>query len=271
MVWFIIGFVAAATVCVAVGLLLLRRAVARVRQAERRAAGAERMAELGGMTSGLAHEIKNPLSTIGLNAQLLAEAIEDSDLSEQDKGRLVRRVGTLRRETDRLKDILEDFLQFAGELRLHREPADLNELVADLVDFFSPQADQQGVRLRAELCPGPARASIDVARLKQAVLNLMLNAVQAMTGTSDAARELILRTIASPGRVTIHVIDTGPGMDEAMLARIFEPYFSTKSGGSGLGLPTTRRIIEAHGGRLEVHSEPGTGTDFAIGLDPLAP
>lgn len=267
MLWFVTGFVVAAALCVAAGLVLLRRAVARVRQAERRAAGAERMAELGGMTSGLAHEIKNPLSTIGLNAQLLAEAIEDSELSEQDKGRLVRRIGTLRRETDRLKDILEDFLQFAGELRLHREPADLNEVVADLVDFFSPQADQQGVRLRAELCPGPVPASIDVARLKQAVLNLMLNAVQAMAGGAQAPRELILRTIAGASGSTIHVIDTGPGMEEPTLLRIFEPYFSTKSGGSGLGLPTTRRIIEAHGGRLEVHSEPGRGTDFAITLE----
>jgi signal transduction histidine kinase len=111
-----------------------------------------------------------------------------------------------------------------------------------------------------------------VPQVKQAVLNLMLNAVQAMSGSAaDRPRELILRTAAvrsKDGRdeVELHVIDTGPGIDSATRERLFKPYFTTKAGGTGLGLATTRRIIEAHGGRIELHSDVGRGTDFVIVL-----
>ncbi len=255
----------------------LRRSLAQVRIAERRARSAERLAELGAMTGGLAHEIKNPLSTIGLNAQLLAEGIQDLAAPEEDKSRLGRRVESLRREAERLKGILTDFLEYAGELRLDARPADLNAVVAELVDFFLPQCDRQGVRLRAEASNGPLVARVDVALLKQALLNLMLNAVQAMTrgdGASGRPRELILRTQAGHDAdrqavARVHVIDTGPGIEAGEQERIFRPYYTTRSGGTGLGLPTTRRIVEGHQGRIEVHSEVGRGTDFTIVL-PIA-
>jgi len=249
-----------------------RRAVLRARAAERRARAAERMADLGAMTGGLAHEIKNPLSTIGLNAQLLAEAIEELPTDEETRGRLTRRVGVLRREADRLKGILTDFLEYAGALRLDRRRISVNRLVDELADFFMPQAEQQGARLRVDLGPGSLEAHADEHALKQALLNLMLNAVQAMSGGGErSARDLFVRTRSTrdaDGRATvsISVIDTGPGMTEEVRSRIFEPYFTTKAGGSGLGLPTTRRLIEAHGGRLEVFTEPGKGTAFVVVL-----
>jgi len=249
-----------------------RRAVLRARAAERRARAAERMADLGAMTGGLAHEIKNPLSTIGLNAQLLAESIEELPTDEETRGRLTRRVGVLRREADRLKGILTDFLEYAGALRLDRRRISVNRLVDELADFFMPQAEQQGARLRVDLGPGPLEAHADEHALKQALLNLMLNAVQAMSGGGERiARDLFVRTRSTrdaDGRATvsISVIDTGPGMTEEVRSRIFEPYFTTKAGGSGLGLPTTRRLIEAHGGRLEVFTEPGKGTAFVVVL-----
>ncbi len=227
------------------------------------------------MTGGLAHEIKNPLSTVGLNAQLLGEAIEELPIAGDEKGRLVRRVQSLRREVERLRGILTDFLEFAGELRLDRREADLNVAVGELIDFFAPQAERSGVRLRTDLSSEPLRASVDVSHVKQAVLNLMLNATQAMTGSEPqgaaALKELIIRTVAvrdaDQRRVAqIHVIDTGPGIQADVLPRIFTPYFTTKSGGTGLGLPTSRRLIEAHEGRIEVFSEPGRGTDFVITL-----
>ncbi len=226
------------------------------------------------MTGGLAHEIKNPLSTVGLNAQLLSEGIEELDIPAEEKGRLARRVQSLRREVERLRGILTDFLQFAGELRLERRPADLNLAVEELVDFFLPQAEKAGVRLRSDLAPGPLVADVDIAHLKQALLNLMINAVQAMAAdglNSQSARELIVKTAVVPEvdkrrAAQIHVIDTGPGIPAETLAKIFQPYFTTKGGGTGLGLPTARRLVEAHEGRLEVHSEPGRGTDFFITL-----
>ena len=269
----ILGFGIGALATAAVAWAAARRHLARTREAEQRARVAERMAEIGAMTGGLAHEIKNPLSTIGLNAQLLAEAIDELPIPADDRGRLSRRISALRREVDRLRGILSDFLQYAGQLHLEPKPTDLNTIVEELVDFFLPQAEKQGVRLRADLTPGPLTANLDAPHIKQAVLNLMLNAVQAMTeGVSTQAaapKELILRTQriaerkAEP-RIALHVIDTGPGMTPETHCKIFEPYFTTKAGGSGLGLPTSRRIIEGHHGKLDVHTEPGRGTDFVL-------
>jgi len=274
MMYFLIGLVVGALGAGVAALWAFKTQSARIRSAERRARSAERLAELGAMTGGLAHEIKNPLSTVGLNAQLLSEGIEELAITDEEKGRLVRRVQSLRREVERLRGILTDFLQFAGELRLDRKPADLNTAVEELVDFFLPQAEKSGVRLRSELAPGPLTADVDVAHIKQAVLNLLLNATQAMTSESSEAgrpRELIVRTNRTTDAekravAQLHVIDTGPGMTPETIAKIFRPYFTTKSGGTGLGLPTARRIVEAHEGRLEVHSEPGRGTDFCLTL-----
>ncbi len=233
------------------------------------------------MTGGLAHEIKNPLSTIGLNAQLLGEAIDELPIEKDEKGRLERRIGSLRREVERLRGILQDFLEYAGELRLDRRSADLNVVVDELVDFFMPQAQKKGVRLRSDLNARPSDASLDVPHIKQALLNLMLNAVEAMSGRGEGAeptggeqvmpRELILRTergalAGGEPVLRLHVIDTGPGIAPEALEKIFRPYFTTKSGGSGLGLPTTRRIIEAHDGRIDVLTSAGKGTDFVITL-----
>jgi signal transduction histidine kinase len=228
------------------------------------------MAEIGQMTGGLAHEIKNPLSTIGMNAQLLAEGVEDLEGDEQEKARLVRRTLVLTREAERLKDILEDFLRFAGRMHLEMRLHDLNTIVDELVDFYSPQATQSGIRLRATLFEaGAARAMVDVSLFKQALLNLLINATQAMEEhDSDSPRELILRVEAAAGdhgqEWRVHVTDTGPGIPQDRIDRIFAPYFTTKAAGTGLGLATTRRIVEEHAGHLEVHSEPGRGSDFVI-------
>lgn len=276
--WFFLGLLVGSLVGTYVLRTRSRRQLARARAAERRARSAERLAELGSMTGGLAHEIKNPLSTIGLNAQLLEEGIEELAGEPEAKSRLARRVASLRREVERLKGILSDFLEYAGELRIEAVPADLNAVVDELVDFFLPQCEQQGVRLRAELASEKLTADLDVPHVKQAILNLMLNAVQAMTqGTprtgeasgSSSSRELILRTrrVTDADKlpaVALHVIDTGPGMDAETREKIFRPYFTTKAGGTGLGLPTTRRIVEGHHGRIDVHSEPGRGSDFTL-------
>ncbi|MEM8836248.1 MAG: ATP-binding protein [Planctomycetota bacterium] len=265
----------------AAGATLLRVRIARRLLLERRDAQAERAGDLRALTSGLAHEIKNPLSTIGLNAQLLDEAIRDQPLEEHEHERLTRRVDVLRREAERLRDILEDFLKFADEPVLDRLPTDLNTIADELVDFFLPSANHQGVRLRAELCEQALPVSVDASKLKQAALNLLLNAAQAMEQDErSASRELIIRTAAEADRETgepfaaLHVIDTGPGIPSDVLPRIFEPYFTTKpkgvAGGTGLGLAITRRLIEAHNGRIDVVSETGRGTDFTISIPLLA-
>ncbi|MDZ4753911.1 MAG: ATP-binding protein [Phycisphaerae bacterium] len=283
--WLLIGFAigALATTLVLRGRLASReqRAIA----AERRAQQAERLAELGSMTSGLAHEIKNPLSTVVLNAQLVGEEIADSELPGDAKQRLSRRVDSLGREANRLRDILTDFLRFAGRMKLDPSPHDLRTIVDELADFFQPQSDQHGVIQRIELPAEPVIANVDVGLLKQAVLNLLINAVQAMsTQPSGHPRELMVRVEraeappalngTAPGtepreEARIHVIDTGPGIETARQDAIFRPYMTNKPGGTGLGLATTRRIIEEHGGRIQLWSERGKGSDFTLAV-PLA-
>ena len=244
--------------------------------AERRAAEAEHLAELGTMTGGLAHEIKNPLSTIGLNTELLNEDIEDlSNIPDDERSRLTNRMTILRREIDRLRGILDDFLQFAGRMHLDPEVHDLNRIIEELVDFYHPQAGRAGVRMHAHIADQPVYILADSHLFKQAILNLLINATQALEGLSspDRLKELMLRVEVeqgsddSPGPVAVlHITDTGPGISAEDIKRIFHPYFSTKKGGTGLGLPTTRRIVNAHGGQLEVHAEKNRGTDFAIRL-----
>ena len=268
------GFGAGLLVAAAAGWWATRVLTRRARQAEGRARAAEHLAEIGSMTGGLAHEIKNPLSTIAMNTQLLAEAIDEVEgVDSQEAGRLVRRAGTLKREVERLGDILNDFLEFAGEMRLSPSRHDLNQVVEELADFFLPQAESQGVRLRVELATEPAWVEIDSTRLKQAILNLMINATQALASAdAEIAKELMLRVRPLPreGAIELHVPDTGPGITEETAERIFRPYFTTKAGGSGLGLPTSRRIIQASGGELSFTSEAGRGSDFVIAL-PLGP
>ena len=227
---------------------------------QRRAREAERLAELGTLTGGLAHELKNPLSTIQLNLQLLGE---DLDPHEPAYSRLINRLGTVQKETARLRDILDDFLRFAGRMELVRRPTELNGLLEELVDFYAPQAQLQRTALRLRKNPEPLVASIDERLLKQAILNLMINALQAMP---ESGGEIILSARKDEDHAILDVIDTGRGMDPAVLERIFDAYYSTKGRGTGLGLAISRRIIQEHGGTIRVTSEPGKGSDFTVVL-----
>jgi signal transduction histidine kinase len=276
----LLGFGVGVLLTAVASWVMVRRHLSRRVAAERRARAAERLAETGAMTGGLAHEIKNPLSTIGLNVQLLAESVDEMEVGDETRSRLMSRLQTLRREIDRLTGILSDFLEFAGQVHLERRETDLNALVEELVDFYLPEAERHHVRLRADPSPDRAVAVVDPRVVKQAALNLMLNATQAMAGAHDVAAgpsagELILRVRmqrrgdGTPA-VEMHVIDTGPGIEQTRAEQIFQPYFTTRTGGSGLGLPTARRLIEEHGGHIDVHSEVGRGTDFTIVL-PLEP
>jgi signal transduction histidine kinase len=231
----------------------------RIDRLQRRARQAERLAELGTLTGGLAHEIKNPLSTIQLNLQLLREDLPDG---EPFSTRIVNRLTTVQKEASRLRDILDDFLRFAGKMELDRRPLDLNRLLEDMVDFFFPQAQAQRVQLRLRPADGGLVAPVDERMLKQALLNLMINAVHAM----PQGGELILSAGRQDGKAVIDVIDTGRGIEPEVLKRIFDAYYSTKKGGHGLGLAISKRIVEEHGGTLAAVSEVGKGTDFRIEL-----
>ncbi len=274
--WVILGVLVGLVAMLPVMRILLRRAERRARDAERRARDSERLAELGSMTGGLAHEIKNPLSTISLNAGLLAEGITGADLPLEQRDRLLRRLDSLGREVERLGSILTDFLRFAGRVKLDKQPGDMVRIVSELSDFFDPQCDQNQIVLRTKLPDSPVPVRVDESLLKQALLNLMINATQAMSDgtftppggedTEGVRGELILRVEADKDEARVHVIDTGPGIEADQLKAIFHPYVSHHAGGTGLGLSTARRIIEEHGGSLLAHSEVGRGSDFVVHL-----
>jgi len=275
---FVLGAAGAALTAWWLSLRWARRRHARQRELLERTRRAEKLAEVGRLTSGLAHELRNPLSTIKMNLQLLAEdlARQLRDAAGADPApasvsleelrqtwqRYLRRIQCLTAEADRLADTLTDFLRYAGKMELHPVRADVNEIVDDLADFYEPQALSQGVRLRRSLHPQPLVCRVDTDLFKQALLNLFINATQAMNGRG----ELILRTGASGDEARIDVIDTGPGIPAELQQRIFDAYFTTRPGGTGLGLPTTRRIVEEHHGRLELHSEMGRGSNFVMVL-----
>ena len=217
-------------------------------------------AEISELAGGLAHEIRNPLSTLSLNLDLLAEDFENAE-TPRDR-RALKRVERLRHEVNRLQGIVENFLRFARAQDLKLVPTDLSAVVDELRDFYEPTATTRGVVIRTRFERDLPKTLIDVDLFNQALLNLILNADHAMPSGGD----LILTTHREGPWVLLDVIDTGTGMSEEVRGRIFQAFFSTRPSGSGLGLPTTRKIVEAHGGTIQVQSEPGKGSQFTIRL-----
>ena len=222
-------------------------------------------AEIAVLAGQLAHEIKNPLSTISLNVELLAEDFAQAETPRERRS--VDRLARVQRECRRLQELLNDFLNFARAQPRDLGEYDLNQLLEELLDFYRPQAQESRIEIVRLLDRNLPSVRIDRQQIRAALLNLILNAQQAM----PRGGRLEVRTRATQHGLALDLIDTGVGMDAKTLERIFEPFFSTKTGGSGLGLPTARKIIEAHGGRITVQSEPGRGTQFTIELPVSGP
>jgi signal transduction histidine kinase len=216
--------------------------------------------EIARLVGGLAHEIKNPLSTIRLNMELLAEDFQTDD-SPRTR-RALAKIQIVQQECQRLQDLLDDFLNFAKVRELKLEPTDLNDVVRRVLEFYQPKAAESQIDLLPHLRSDLPSVLLDREAFRGALFNLILNAQQAM----PEGGQLMVATGMTPRGVALYLVDTGCGMDEATMARIFEAFYSTKPGGSGLGLPTARKIIEAHGGRILVQSQVGTGTQFVIEL-----
>lgn len=224
------------------------------------------------LTGELAHEIKNPLSTIKVNLKLAEEALLDVDLSDpgrvlwdQCRNRLAgasRKIAIIQKETDRLEQILDGFLRYVRRPDLQLETIDVNELVGDMIDFYSPQAYSHSLTVRQSLARVPLTCRVDPGAIKQVLLNLFINAQQAM----DTGGDLMIWTRRRGGYAVIEINDTGRGIAPERLPNLFRPYQSSRSSGMGLGLATAKKIIEAHHGEISVHSEQGKGTSFSISL-----
>lgn len=220
----------------------------------------DQYAALAELAGGFIHEIKNHLSTLGLNLQLLAEDFQEPE--NQRERRALERVQRLQGECQRLVDVANDFLRFARIQELNKKPTSLAKIIEEMIDFFTPTAKSANVEIKSFVSADLPPVPLDRELFKQALLNLMLNAEQAM----PEGGEITIQAAAETGSICLHLIDTGKGIAKEVVGKIFQPFFSTRQGGHGLGLPTTRKIIEAHGGAIEVQSEIGRGTKFTIRL-----
>jgi signal transduction histidine kinase len=191
-----------------------------------------------------------------LLAEDLAEGQRPSDR------RALAKVQLVQNECARLENLLNDFLRFARLGQLNLQPSDLNAEVARALDFFQPKADESQVDVMRYLDPELPTVQLDRETFQAALLNLILNAQQAML----EGGQLVVRTREMPGWVVLDLIDTGGGIEPEIQSKIFEAFYSTKSGGSGLGLPTAKKIVEAHGGKMAMESELGRGTKVTIVL-----
>jgi signal transduction histidine kinase len=224
--------------------------------------------QLGRLIGVLAHEIKNPLSTIKINLKLAAEELQylDTDTpkstEQQRVSRVLRKIGVIRKEADRLEQILDGFLRYVDRSEPQLASNDINELIGDMVDFYSPQAYSHSITIRHRLYDKPLVCRIDADMLKQAILNLFINAQQAMS----SGGELIITTSQENQDAVIQISDTGCGIAPEKLVRIFDGYYSSRPQGTGLGLPTVKRIVEVHNGTIAVDSQLGKGTLFIVKL-----
>lgn len=216
--------------------------------------------EIASLAGGLAHEIRNPLSTISLNLDLLAEELKQAE-TPRDR-RMLNKILTVQSECRHLRGILDAFLQFARVGELKPKPADLNGLVREFVAFYQADAAEHGIEISPHLGSNLPPIPLDEILMRQVLMNLARNAQQAMP---DGGM-LELQTYRNGECVCLDVIDNGRGMDERTRNRMFQAFFSTRTAGSGLGLPTVKKIVEAHGGTIACDSEPEQGTRFSICL-----
>src|SRR5437868_6186054 len=217
-----------------------------------------RYAELAALAGSLAHEIKNPLSVIRMNMDLLGEDYAQPQTPKER--RALAKIEMVSRQCTRLENLLNDFLRFNKVNQLELTLGSLNEQINRVLDLFAAQADESHVEIVRYLDPDLPSIQLNAETLQAALVNLVKNALEAMLDGG----QLTVRTRITRQGVALDLIDTGIGMDERTAMKMFDAFYTTKSGGSGLGLPTARRIIEAHDGRISVHSEVGIGTQFTL-------
>lgn len=257
----LVGMVGLICLMVALAYLYVLRVIRLSRRIEKEAQNQLRLSYLGLLSSGIAHEIKNPINSIHMNLQMLEEEVSQGAGPEEIRGWLE----PIRREIRRLERLVNDFLLYAKPLAPRRETVSLPRLLEDLARLVSEEARAQGVALVVEASPELPAPETDEGLLRTALLNLVLNAVQACPPGS----RVHLRAHPGEREVVLEVQDEGEGIAPENRERVFDIFFTTRKGGTGLGLPIARRLAEALGGTLTLAPSSGTGACFRLTL-PLA-
>ncbi len=225
---------------------------------EKKMRESERMAYIGQITTSLSHEIRNPLSAIKMNLQILKK-------NSQIRGNDQRRIDISAKEVNRLERILEEVLDFAKPLQIKTGRVEINAIVAASLDLLDMKFAEAGMEIVTALDPDLPAIQADEEKLGQAFINILLNALEASSYGSKVEIQTRFGS-GNGGEVEIIIADEGHGISKQHASEIFKPFFTTKSSGTGLGLSNAHRIIDAHGGRIDVDNRRSTGAFFKIAL-----
>lgn len=241
----------------------LQEREAALRQKQEELLRSERLAAVGKISAQIAHEVRNPLSSIGLNVEMLEEQLQTAGFkTDSERKEAEQLVKSVTRELDRLTELTEEYLRMARQPVPQAQREDVHALLDQVVAFSKEELERARVKVVRNEPDDPLWALADGAQLRQVLLNLIRNAREAMASGGT----LTLATSAYDGEVQISVTDDGPGIAPDVQKRMFEPFFSTKPSGTGLGLSVSRQIIQAHRGSLSLESAPGKGTTFVMRL-----
>jgi two-component system sensor histidine kinase HydH len=236
------------------GSVILFRDLTELRQLKAEIARSQRLASIGSLAAGVAHEIRNPLSSIKGFATYFREKLRGSPEDTRTADIMIQ-------EVERLNRVVRQLLDLSRPMEMKKVPTSVGSLIEHTLKLTELQARKKGVSIKTDIAPGTTDAVVDPDRIKQALLNLCLNALEAMK--AGGILTLTLRR-QDERTLRIGISDTGPGISREEIDRIFDPFYTTKTSGTGLGLAIVHRIVEAHGGEIRVTSEPGGGTTFTI-------
>ncbi len=244
----------------AIGSSAILRDITEKKKLEERLLQSERLATIGRMSAKVAHEIRNPLSSISLNSELLEEEIVSYKGVDSSEAKALLK--SITRELDRLTEITDDYLRFAKLPAPHLKELTVNRMVSDLLSMLEPEMEGRGVKVERRLAPRLPKVKADHQQLRRALLNMLKNSLEAMPDGG----EIKVTTGADTDSVLIKISDTGTGIRSEHMDRIFTPFFSTKEMGTGLGLPLAQQIVAEHGGEITCSSEIGKGASFVVAL-----
>lgn len=238
----------------------LKETLGRLEAAQEDLLVAERMATVGRVSLKVAHEVRNPISAIELNAEMLQDIVRGREGADMEEATGL--VGAIREQVNALDALTEEYLAFARFPRPNFEEDSVNDMVGSVIEFVRPVATRQGISVKVETDPSVPSMVIDRTLLRQAVLNLVKNGLEALS--QGGVLTVATRRVA--GAVEIDVSDSGPGIVPSVASRLFEPFFTTKPQGTGLGLSIARQIVEEHGGEIRWSNAADGGATFTIRL-----
>jgi len=246
------------------GVIVIFRSIVYITNLRRQIERMDRLATLGELSAGIAHEIRNPLAGIKTSAQVLEESFSPGDFRIQLVKRIVK-------EIDRSNDLLKRFFNFARPSKPKQDFYDIEMIIDGVYLLMAPRFKKKNIKFKTDFSDDIPQVYIDESQIEQVVLNLFLNAVEAlgkngeiMVSTSLRTDEKILPQGKNDGAICVHIRDNGCGIPKEELEKIFNPFFTSKSDGVGLGLSISSRLMEENGGKIEVESEMGKGSEFVL-------